>query len=692
MAGWSSLKCALVAASILSAGVQSTPYGYDHSGDRAAHLNTPRAVKSNVLLSAAGSGNQQPLGHYDPTSLNDTRVPRNVTGPMFVTGIQQGFSQGGQVPIRKEIREMIKNETEFSLFVMALYRLQQQPQELDNSYYAIAGIHGQPAKPWDNVKSVPNADLDRGYCGHFDMLFLPWHRPYLALFEQQIWNHAYDIVKELPNGPKKDKFKAVLPTLRLPYWDWANNAEIPEEVSQMNMIPIETVRHDRESIQNPLFSYFFTDTKELQGYLWGNQTETVRFPGTSKDGSLKSQIRKISASLKAQETNWRNKVYKLLVNYKDFTQMARGGFDPANPQEYGSLEEVHGAVHMAVGKSYDGGEIPGTMAPIDYSGFDPIFWLHHANIDRQFAMWQNMNPDKYTFGPSPSGGTYARAIGEPVDINTPLKPFRKSTNEFWTGASVKDTKTFGYTYAETIGTSKDTLIKINQLYGVKTPAFILKNTKDNTPTNRVKRGVDTKPDLAPVKEKIIKDNNKYIDWTANIKVSHAALNGSFSIYMFFGEPANSTISSDWAADENFVGTYGIFSGIKSKDMIVSGTIPLTSAIMAKIAAKEIDTNNPSAVVPYLLKNLKTKAAAINGNKVTNIKDLKDLKIQITATEVTLPASLEDVPKYGKAENKIDLIDVAAGKLGPVVDAAKNATIKGRSNLEALRRAVDLTNF
>jgi tyrosinase len=42
------------------------------------------------------------------------------------------------------------------------------------------------------------------------------------------------------------------------------------------------------------------------------------------------------------------------------------------------LEQLHGSVHNAVG---------GTMASSS-SPADPIFWLHHANVDRLWSVWQ----------------------------------------------------------------------------------------------------------------------------------------------------------------------------------------------------------------------------------------------------------------------------------------------------------------
>jgi tyrosinase len=46
------------------------------------------------------------------------------------------------------------------------------------------------------------------------------------------------------------------------------------------------------------------------------------------------------------------------------------------------LEGEHGAVHIAVG---------GQMAT-ERSPADPLFWLHHANVDRIWARWQERHP------------------------------------------------------------------------------------------------------------------------------------------------------------------------------------------------------------------------------------------------------------------------------------------------------------
>src|SRR4051794_12261660 len=82
------------------------------------------------------------------------------------------------------------------------------------------------------------------------------------------------------------------------------------------------------------------------------------------------------------------------------------------------------------------------------------------------------------------------------------------------------------------------------------------------------------------------DNRKYYEWTANIRTDRFAVDGSFLVNIFIGEPSS---SKDWTQDPTFVGTYGLFSKnntcVTCKDQslpafIAAGTVPLTSALIA----------------------------------------------------------------------------------------------------------------
>src|SRR4029453_19534788 len=47
------------------------------------------------------------------------------------------------------------------------------------------------------------------------------------------------------------------------------------------------------------------------------------------------------------------------------------------------LENVHNDVHVWVG---------GSMSAVPVAGFDPVFWSHHAMIDRLWYLWKLAHP------------------------------------------------------------------------------------------------------------------------------------------------------------------------------------------------------------------------------------------------------------------------------------------------------------
>jgi tyrosinase len=83
----------------------------------------------------------------------------------------------------------------------------------------------------------------------------------------------------------------------------------------------------------------------------------------------------------------------------------------------GTLDgDLHGAVHVLVGDTQNMGAVP-------YAARDPIFWLHHCNIDRLWASWNaagNPNPAlNRTFTFAKSDGTSVVAnLGDVMDLAT----------------------------------------------------------------------------------------------------------------------------------------------------------------------------------------------------------------------------------------------------------------------------------
>lgn len=122
----------------------------------------------------------------------------------------------------------------------------------------MSGIHGYPLKPWDGVQAVGAGTS--GYCTHGSNLFGPWHRPYLALHEQQVHTWGVKIAQQF-NGSNSEAYHQASLTLRMPYWDWAANPSnngpiLPNVLSSPNAF-VTYPNGSTATVPNPLYSYHF---------------------------------------------------------------------------------------------------------------------------------------------------------------------------------------------------------------------------------------------------------------------------------------------------------------------------------------------------------------------------------------------------------------------------------------------------
>lgn len=131
------------------------------------------------------------------------------------------------------------------------------------------------------------------------------------------------------------------------------------------------------------------------------------------------------------------------------------------------VEGVHDDIHVEVG---------GDMSSIWTSAFDPIFWLHHCQVDRLIAMYQATHPGTYVV-PESRSPTFSLSAPGTDDLFTPLGPFRHADGNEWSSDEIKTAEsifTYGYAYPEVPnGMSGDALRtftteRVNQLYGVNT--------------------------------------------------------------------------------------------------------------------------------------------------------------------------------------------------------------------------------
>ncbi|KAK0663837.1 Tyrosinase [Lasiodiplodia hormozganensis] len=391
-------------------------------------------------------------------------------------GIVIGLRSVSGVHPRHEIDYLVKNEPDmFNLFLLAIESLQHDETKM--GFFQVCGIHGLPKRDWDGVRG--DKPQRGGYCTHNSILFPTWHRPYLSMFEQTVYNTIERIAAQF----KDPKYREAAKRFRLPYWDYLHAREEKQTVfpgvfrGRKTSFPYDfrlplVLKADKLMVyrpgatettlvpmDNPLKTFVFPQTGSVAPEEWAvleqqveeegggyhlSRRRTARHPRPGQSGEQEDYDELDAALNKDREPE----VQTLLdlielqpyADYRNFaTSVPAGGSDQEAPPS-GSLESWHGAYHVLVGGA-------GHMSRVPVAAFDPVFWFHHCNIDRVLAIWQALHDD-YISNTSTGGQPNAHSN---------LYPFRKEKQEagspqrFWNSADSRDIGTFGYTYPELMG-------------------------------------------------------------------------------------------------------------------------------------------------------------------------------------------------------------------------------------------------
>jgi tyrosinase len=273
------------------------------------------------------------------------------------------------------------------------------------SWRFYGAIHGIDTGLWQQLgylnSSDPmpsNADVQRFWkqCQHGSWYFLPWHRGYLLAFEANIRAAVIQL-----GGPAD---------WALPYWNYfkPNQFKLPPAFASPNWPGGQG--------DNPLFVQ--------QRY------------GPNNDGNVYVIVNKVNLNA---------------MNDPDFTGVASGGspgfggvdtgFEHGG-QVHGGIEtQPHDWVHVLVGGRDPRAQLQGLMSDPDTAGLDPIFWLHHANIDRLWEVWRrnpstHVDPSDLNWIKGP-GNIGERAFSMPMPDGNPWD---------YTPGDMTDLGKLGYTY------------------------------------------------------------------------------------------------------------------------------------------------------------------------------------------------------------------------------------------------------
>jgi tyrosinase len=141
--------------------------------------------------------------------------------------------------------------------------------------------------------------------------------------------------------------------------------------------------------------------------------ETLRWP-TSTQADAQTQTDKLIAQMNSNQAQVKQRLYNLFTSNSNFTEIGTSAWIPdSGPGSYDSFESIHDQIHGTIG-----GSNYGDMSVVPVSAFDPAFWLHHAMIDRSFALWQALYPDSYVEPMAQKQGAYWYNSGDNLDAET----------------------------------------------------------------------------------------------------------------------------------------------------------------------------------------------------------------------------------------------------------------------------------
>jgi tyrosinase len=285
--------------------------------------------------------------------------------------------------------------------------MQAKPITDVTSWTFLAAIHGFEPDLWTSFGYLPAgaalptpAQLSRyvAKCQHQTWYFLPWHRGYVAAFEAMV---RAAIVEQ--GGPAD---------WALPYWNY--NSGHPNALKLPSAFASQTMP---DGSQNPLYvsrrygidghGTVVLQPKRIRNVALGDST----FPGDSSS---------VPPGFGGPET---------LFHHGD----ERDG-EPSGGVE----AEPHNNVHTEVGGAIAGSNPndennQGLMSMPNTAALDPIFWLHHANIDRWWDIWlrqvghENPSSSAWQAGPvgqsfampTPTGGDWPFAAQDVLSTTTP---------------------------------------------------------------------------------------------------------------------------------------------------------------------------------------------------------------------------------------------------------------------------------
>lgn len=282
------------------------------------------------------------------------------------------------------------------------------------------------------------------------------------------------------------------------------------------------------------------------------------------------------------------------------------------------LEGIHNQVHTNVG----GSNPLGHMSVTNVASFDPIFWLHHCNVDRLVALYQAIYPQN-RLQPSPGRATFGRIVpgvdGPSDDLNTALYPFRLPSGDWWRSNEIKSVGTiwkYKYGYDEipcsmlTSGTSAAGVSsfareRVNALYSPNSTGGSKKARR--SPSANANPDAYAEPKRYPHQPGYTPENDKPVtirnDYGVRCLIDRSEIPGSWTAHILLTpQPCGKVAPGDYFLSKDRISGFSAFGApfIRHESMAYSQDYPLTDTLIDR----GVKIDNPTVVEKYLKDNLK----------------------------------------------------------------------------------------
>lgn len=313
------------------------------------------------------------------------------------------------------------------------------PEEKRAFTDAVLALKATPS-PWDSSLSTYDQFVawhrDAFACdvmsAHMGPAFFPWHRQFLLLFEEQL--------------------RAVDPSVTVPYWDWTVDDEVgsylwlddfmggdgdPEQDYAVTTGPFRkgawevTIFDEEDDERKPFLMRHLGVGKLAPDLPTAAQVEKGLSIGTY-DTAPWSEMSDPATSFRNYMEGWR-----------DCEPMSCAA-DPADFPKCPGSHDMHNRVHLWVSGEFSFAheglhetkdEPLGTMA-MNSSPNDPVFFLHHANVDRLWTVWMQRHGQVYA---PESGAMHGH------NLHDAMSPYAEIGLTV-TPAMMLDSRALGYVY------------------------------------------------------------------------------------------------------------------------------------------------------------------------------------------------------------------------------------------------------